>query len=105
MIYVKNCITSKFKIYEILILHIKYLIRWFELRKEAETFYQIPINDQPCTIDRPPQYVPMFLQNAKFPDVKGFKADESPDVLKPTKESRYITENYDTFVGGHDVPQ
>ena len=45
----------------------------------------------------------MDLAQAIFPtNQTNFIFDDSPDILKPTEESRYITEDYDNFVGGHE---
>ena len=60
----------------------------------------------------PNNYVQMDLHKALLPysaknskSLPGSKArivpDESPSVIDPTEESRYISKAYDNIVGGH----
>ena len=77
--------------------------RWFEIRKSAEAFYGIPVNNNLCLKGGRKFYKPMELTIATFPtNQTNFIFDDSPDLLKPPPESRYITEDYDNVVGGHE---
>lgn len=73
--------------------------KWLDLRNKSLIFYGIKSNDT-CVLGGSKHYVQLSLEDVKFPYVEGFVPDDSPDILEPTVESRYITKNYDTFVGG-----
>ena len=83
-------------------IHLRTYYRWYELRKGAESFYNISSPEKLCFRGGRKWYKPMNLENAVFPALPNYIPDDSPDVLNPTAESRYITEDYDMTVGGHD---
>ena len=74
--------------------------RWFDLRKQAEVFYGVEQVNGACH-RYSNKYIPMKLDFAKMPILPNFIFDDSPDRIKPTAVSRFITEDYDLFVGGH----
>lgn len=89
---------------------------WFRLRRLAEAFYNIPVEDTPCSghpqrgqgnkVPGNGKYIAMKMENAhmpaQHPTIKLPVPDDSPDILTPPKpESRYIGEQWDNFVGGH----
>lgn len=63
--------------------------RWFEMRKETESFYSIPVIDKACPKGGHKQYKYMHLENAKLPIISNFIYDDSPDVLFPIGNSGY----------------
>ena len=75
-------------------------LKWFELRKLAEEFYGVPVTADACPHGGHKFYKQMQLDNAKLPAFTGFVPDDSPGFLKPTEESRFLTEDYDMKVGG-----
>ena len=79
---------------------------WFRLRREAEGFYGITVEEEACP--RGGAYIPMKLELASLGGGKTFARmpvpDTSPDVITPPfPESRYLpgTTEWDNFVGGH----
>lgn len=67
------------------------------MRKLAEEFYGAEVVHGACQKN----YIRMKLDNARMPSLPNFIFDESPEKLKPTAVSGFITEDYDLFVGGH----
>jgi len=61
----------------------------------------VEINNNPCPRGGHEHYQPMKLSHAHLPTEISFVVhDDSPDLLEPTEESRYLTKNYDNYVGG-----
>lgn len=56
--------------------------RWFELRKEAEAFYGIPVTHSPCSGEGTAHYNHMQIDKMAFPGHR-YTPDESPDTLLP----------------------
>lgn len=80
-------------------IHSTILFRWFELRKEAEEFYNITVNTNPCPKIGLMHYKHMALQdavlptqnaNSKYDTVQFLVPDDSPDRFDPFPEARYI---------------
>ena len=44
----------------------------------------------------------MDLENAKLPADSVLVPDDSPDLLEPTEESRFLTKDYEKTSGGKD---
>ncbi len=70
--------------------------RWFELRKEAELFYNLPVVDNACPKGGPKHYVPMALDGAQFPAQKAANVvpDDSRERFDPIAEGRYTSDRY-----------
>lgn len=63
--------------------------KWFELRKGAEKFYSIPVNENPCPKGGHKAYQLMDISCAVPPKVDFLVPDESPDRLLPIGNSGY----------------
>jgi len=76
---------------------------WFQLRREAESYYGIaPVQDACLNRYKKRGYLPMDLENAKLPGNSILRPDDSPDLLEPTEESRFVTKDYEKTSGGKD---
>ena len=75
---------------------------WFALRKEAERYYSLPVVPDACRVDGRRKYAYMALESAKLPQDTILMPDDSPSFLKPTAESRFLTEDYEKTSGGKD---
>lgn len=64
-----------------------YFCRWFELRREAESFYGLEPTPKACTARGKRNYVTMDLENAKIPPDSGLTSASHliPEKLKPLK--------------------
>jgi len=65
--------------------------KWFELRKGAEMFYGIPVNENPCPKGGHKAYQLMDISRAITPKVEFLVPDNSPDRLLPIGNSGYST--------------
>ncbi len=97
---------------------------WFNLRRESEIFYGLaPSVACPGRAGGPQSYVAMNLKEIVLPydaagnalansdaerasivasgKVSNIVWDESPSLIEPLEESRYLSKNYDNTVGGH----
>lgn len=70
--------------------------RWFDLRREAEAFYGIPVTPQACPRGGHKWYKPMALDQAVLPlqDLPFVVPDDSLDRYVPIDEARYIGDSY-----------
>lgn len=69
----------------------KFHQRWFELRLNAEKYFGIPQNHDPCTTSGKRKYFPMKILDSSFViKDKYFIKDDSPDRLEPIGNSGYV---------------
>lgn len=72
--------------------------RWFELRREAEEFYSLPVTPDACPKGGPKHYVPMALEHARFPynstRTRRVVPDDSREFWAPIAEGRYTSDRY-----------
>jgi hypothetical protein len=76
---------------------------WFQLRREAENYYGLPVVKEACVNKFGRRgYNYMLLDNARTPPDSIFVPDDSPSFLEPTAESRFLTKDYEKTSGGKD---
>ena len=64
--------------------------RWFDLRREAEDFYEVPVTHVPCPKGGHDGYIPMQLDNAAFPKYADkFTQDTSIGFMPPLPGSGF----------------
>lgn len=69
------------------------------MRKEAEKFYGIAVNHNPCK----QKYAPIDFSNAAFPPLPQYMPDDSSDFMKPIAAAGFLTEDYNLTVGGRKI--
>jgi len=73
------------------------------LRREAEAYYGLAVAQDACLNKfKRRGYLHMDLENAKLPADSVLVPDDSPDLLEPTEESRFLTKDYEKTSGGKD---
>lgn len=73
---------------------------WFALRKQAEQYYSLPVAPDACRVQGRRKYAYMQLNAARLPDDTILVRDDSADFLKPTAESRFLSEDWERTSGG-----
>lgn len=66
--------------------------RWFELRKEAEAFFHIPVTPNACPKGGHKHYIPMQLEGAylSYNESDHIVPDDSKEFWEPPPEAKFV---------------